>query len=188
MGGKTDPQIVREYLDVLAPGGGDHHLPAVLEQLSRLLAEAEHDVAASGRVLPGVPEVLASVADDPRFVQTVLTGNLASNAGVKLAAFGLDKWLDLSLGAFGSDDADRTRLVPIAVDRVAERTGRRFGAGEVWVVGDTANDLACARAVGARCLLVATGSQDLANLQALRPDEVLADLSDTDEVLAVLAS
>jgi phosphoglycolate phosphatase len=188
MGGKTDPQIVREYLAVLAPEAGDDHLPAVLEHLSRLLGEAEQQVAESGRVLPGVPDVLARVADDPRFVQTVLTGNLVSNAGVKLAAFGLDKWLDLTLGAFGSDDADRLRLVPIALDRVAERRGRRFSSDEVWVVGDTANDLACARAVGARCLLVATGSLDRSTLEALGADAVLDDLVDTEGVVAVLAS
>ncbi len=188
MGGKTDPQIVREYLAVVAPGAGDEHLPAVLGHLSRLLGEAQDQVTESGHVMPGVPEALARLAGDPRFVQTVLTGNLVANAGVKLAAFGLDQWLDLSLGAFGSDDADRLRLVPIALDRVAERRGRRFAPEDVWVVGDTANDLACARAVGARCLLVATGGTDRPGLEALGPDAVRDDLADTDAVVALLAS
>ena len=48
-------------------------------------------------------------------LQSVLTGNLAANARLKLGAFGLDRWLDLEVAATGSDDHDRTNLVPVAL-------------------------------------------------------------------------
>jgi phosphoglycolate phosphatase len=54
------------------------------------------------------------------------------------------------------------------------------------VIGDTARDLACARAGGARCLLVATGRVDYEELASLGADGVLADLSDVEAVIGVL--
>jgi phosphoglycolate phosphatase-like HAD superfamily hydrolase len=118
----------------------------------------------------------------------VLTGNIAPNALVKLASFDLDRLLDLEVGAFGSDHADRNELVPIARERVARLRGKRFASFEVWVVGDSENDLACARAGGVRCLLVGTGRAGLDELRTLGADAVLADLGDTDSVIEILRS
>jgi phosphoglycolate phosphatase-like HAD superfamily hydrolase len=190
MGGKTDPQIVREYLAMLEIGEaeGSDHLPVILDHLATALAAVEHVIAERGRVLPGVEAVLGRLGDDPTVLQTVLTGNLAANAVVKLAAFGLQDRLDLEIGAYGSDDADRNRLVPVALDRAADQRGRRFGQDQVWVVGDTPNDLACARAGGVRCLLVASGRPGYDELAALGPDALLPDLIDTDAVVRLLRS
>jgi phosphoglycolate phosphatase len=190
MGGKTDPQIVREYLAMLEIGEaeGSDHLPVILDHLATALAAVEHVIAERGRVLPGVEAVLGQLGDDPTVLQTVLTGNLAANAVVKLAAFGLQDRLDLEIGAYGSDDADRNRLVPVALDRAAAQRGQRFEQEEVWVVGDTPNDLACARAGGVRCLLVASGRPSYDELAALGPDALLADLTDTDAVVRLLRS
>jgi phosphoglycolate phosphatase-like HAD superfamily hydrolase len=56
------------------------------------------------------------------------------------------------------------------------------------VVGDTPNDLACARAGGARCALVATGHAPAEELDRLNPDALLDDLSDTEAVVKLLTS
>jgi phosphoglycolate phosphatase-like HAD superfamily hydrolase len=53
----------------------------------------------------------------------------------------------------------------------------------VWVVGDTPRDLACARAVGVRCALVATGRRSIEELTGLGADIVLPDLSDPQPLL-----
>jgi phosphoglycolate phosphatase-like HAD superfamily hydrolase len=74
----------------------------------------------------------------------------------------------------------------VAVDRVVERYGRT--PGTTWVIGDTARDLACAQAGGARCLLVATGRIPIAHLEPLGADGALADLSDTEAVATLLLS
>ena len=190
MGGKTDPQIALEILagmglDARAAHG---HLPLVLGRLEAELAGAVDLIREAGHVLPGVEEVLERLHHDGDVVQSVLTGNTAANAATKLAAFGLDRWLDLEVGAFGSDHHDRRELVPVARDRVAELRGRRHEPNEVWVVGDTPHDLACARAADARCLLVGTGFTPLAELAALDADAVLPDLADVDEVVELLRS
>lgn len=188
MSGMTDPKIVHGYLEMLGieETEAEHHVGPVLGQLAAVLADAADEVRQLGRALPGVEAVLGELAGDLDVLQTVLTGNVAPNAVVKLEAFGLLRWLDLEVGAFGSDDADRNRLVPVALDRAAAIRGRRFAPEQVWVVGDSAADLACARASGVRCLLVATGRADYEELEALGADAVRHDLADTAAVVELL--
>lgn len=190
MSGKTDPQIARELLVLaeVAEEDVDLHLGPVLEQLAAEVAAVAERIRREGRTMPGAPELLRRLAAEPGVVQSVLTGNLAANAAVKLAAFDLDQWLDLDIGAYGSDHHDREELVPIALRRAAERHGIDPRPEDVWVVGDTPRDLACARAGGARCLLVGTGNFEVDELRRMGPDAVLADLSDTDAVFDLLAS
>lgn len=190
MSGKTDPQIALEIMAALdmAEAEADRFLPAVLEGLIRELEAAEETIREHGRVLPGVRELLPRLHRPPSVVQSLLTGNLAPNAALKLRAFGLERWVDLEVGAYGSDDRDRTVLVPIAMAKAGERYGHRFEPEEVWVVGDTPRDLECARAAGARCLLVGTGRYGFEELEGLGADTVLRDLSDVDSVHTLLTS
>jgi phosphoglycolate phosphatase-like HAD superfamily hydrolase len=188
MSGKTDPQIVREYLTMLGRHEEEHHIPRILGELEAELAAAKDIVREYGCVLPGVAEILLRLHADPEFTQTVLTGNIAPNALVKLEAFSLEQWLDLDIGAYGSDHADRRELVPIALDRAARLRGLHYTPGDVWVVGDSANDLACARAAQVRCLLVATGGSNCEQLRALGPDAVREDLAAVEDVVDLLRS
>lgn len=188
MSGKTDPQIVGEYLALMAIAEPEGQVARVLDELVLALAAAEEAVRERGRVLPGVEQILEDLAAAGTVLQTVLTGNVAPNAAVKLGAFGLERWLDLEVGAYGSDHADRERLVPVALERAARLRGGRFTPADVWVVGDSPADLACARAGGARCLLVATGRSGYDELAALRPDAVRRDLGSTAEIAALLRS
>ena len=183
--GKTDPQIAREILGVLdLADQADGHLPGILAELERTLGAGRDEMRRGGRVLPGVPALLDALRAGGA-VQTVLTGNTAANAAVKIDAFGLRPWLDLEVGAFGSDHHDRNRLVPVALRRVEERYGP-VDRLRTWVVGDTPFDAQCARAGGVRCLLVATGRGPRGDLEAAGAERVVDDLSDTDAVLEIL--
>lgn len=188
MSGKTDTSIAME---ILAFAGLDEaavteQLPLVLTRLEAELAEAGGLVRDQGHTKPGVPSLLARLHAEPRVLQSLLTGNIAANAVVKLAAFGLDQLVDLEVGAYGSDHHDRQELVPVALDRAARLRGYRFTPDQVWVVGDTPRDLACARAGGARCLLVATGQFSEADLRAEGADHVVADLGDNEAIVRLL--
>ena len=190
MSGKTDPQIARELLleaEVHADEV-DSHLPDVLRRLEQHLLAAEHQMQDGGTATTGAAEVLQALAARDDVVQSVLTGNLAANAVVKLRAFGLDGWLDLDSGAYGSDHHERDELVPIALQKASARHGVTFTASDTWVIGDTPRDFACAKAGGARCALVATGNFSRAELEALGADAVLDDLVDTDAVVALLTA
>ena len=56
----------------------------------------------------------------------------------------------------------------------------------VIVIGDTPFDIECARVAGAISIAVATGGHSVEELRAAGADFVLADLSDTQRVLALL--
>jgi len=50
-------------------------------------------------------------AATPGVRQSLVTGNLVANAALKLTALGLKGFLDVEVGAYGTDHADRNQLV-----------------------------------------------------------------------------
>lgn len=187
MAGKTDRQIATEWLSALGRPSDAVLVERVLAALAEVVRAAAPELRRRTRVLPGVEAVLARLAG-AGVAQSVCTGNLAVNAAVKLRSFGLERWLDLEVGAYGDDHDDRRALVPLALAALRRRDGAAPSAEVVWVVGDTPNDLAAARSAGARCALVATGGTAWAELARLQPDAVFGDLADAHAVATVLAS
>jgi len=115
-------------------------------------------------VLPGATESLEALAREQEVTQSVLTGNTVEVAYIKLRAFGLDRHLDLSIGAYGNDHRDRSRLVDIARSRAIEQLDTPIQADQVILVGDTPNDVAAALTAGARVIGVASGRYSLEQL------------------------
>lgn len=181
MSGKTDQQIIceahpeRPATELLAA------LPAFTQAYLALLDAERAALRRMGRVLDGVLPALLGLADAGA-LQSVITGNLEPVARYKLGLFGLAPYLDLRIGAYGSDHADRTRLLPIALGRLA---AQRIAAPQrVVVIGDTPADIACGRSAGARTVAVATGTWSAAQLAAAQADAVLPNLHDTALTLA----
>ena len=166
--GRTDQQIALSMLE------GEHdHLPRVLEELELALEGAPRARSPPRAApIPGVPETLAALHERDDVINSLLTGNIAANAALKVSAFGLDRWLDIEVGAYGSDPhEERYELVAIARERAARKYGEPTGA---VLVGDTPLDVRAAREAGARAVAVATGFSDLDELRASEPDAVLA--------------
>jgi phosphoglycolate phosphatase len=179
--GRTDHQIALSMLN-----DSTEHLPAVLEQLVEKLAARRDAIAADGHVYPGVREALAALHDADGVINSLLTGNLEANAAVKVGAFGLERWLDLEAGAYGSDPHERrSDLVAVARERAAARYGEPTGA---VLVGDTPLDVLAAREAGARAVAVATGFADPDALRASEPDALLQDLSDTAAAIRAITA
>ena len=183
-GGKTDEQIALEVL--LAAQIGDDHAAEILARFGAIYCselERQRELLVGDlRVLPGVEAVLQRL-HALGVTQSLLTGNLEPIARLKLACAGLDRYVEFDLGAYGSDNRDRTCLVPVSRERMRQRSGSEL---DVVVVGDTPRDIACARAGGARVVAVATGNYTRAELEAHYPDRVLDDLQDTEAVVASL--
>lgn len=183
MAGRTDPQILQATLEA-------HRLEAddgAFSRFSALLAQAYAGggdlLRRNGRALPGAAEAVAALAARPGIVQSLLTGNIRPVALAKLTAFGLDRHLDLAVGAYGSDDALRANLVAVARRRAAARYGRIFPLAATVLIGDTPHDVAAARLAGVAVVAVATGVATAAELRAAGAGVVLPDLADTDAFL-----
>jgi phosphoglycolate phosphatase-like HAD superfamily hydrolase len=90
-------------------------------------------------------------------------------------------------GAFGDDSHDRRDLPEIAATRISKSLNLRLEPHQLIVIGDTPNDIACAKHFGARSVAVATGrSHSVDLLLSFGPDLVLESLEDTTAVLRAL--
>lgn len=181
--GRTDLEIALDLLGRAGIEAGDGVLERFGAELHRALEDRRAELRARGRAYPGARESLARLGREPGVVQSLLTGNIAPNAEVKLGAFGLDRLLDLEIGAYGSDHRDRGRLVEVALAKLARKHAVALAPADAVLVGDTPLDVAAARQGGARCVGVATGPYGGADLAAAGADVVLGDLRDTDAVL-----
>ena len=180
--GRTDGAIARDILI----GAGisatriDERADAVREATCREYAQrCPSDM--SGFLAPGVPDLLAGLAEREGVRLALLTGNFEPIAWLKMERAGIGRHFPRGQGAFGSDSEDRAELPPIARRR-AGMDGRAYPRERTVVVGDTPRDIACARAGGARCIAVTTGSYDAAALADA--DAVVPGLLAAAEVLA----
>jgi len=185
--GKTDPQIVRELLELAGhPDASDEgRIRAVCRRYVEVLGAELAKPTQSTKLMVGIVELLDALAGhetDGRALVGLLTGNLASGAALKLRSAGLDA-ARFRVGAFGSDSPRRSDLPAVAATRAAALTGRTFAGPDVVIVGDTPEDVACGRGIGARAVAVATGSYDTAALRAAGAASVFPTLADTAAVL-----
>ena len=179
--GRTDHQIALTMLD-----GERDHLPRVLEELAEALEARKEAVRLDGHAYPGVTEVLEALHGRGDVVQSLLTGNIESNAALKVSAFGLERWLDFEVGAYGSDPHERrSDLVAVARERAAAKYGETTAA---VLVGDTPLDVQAAHEAQARAVAVMTGFADREALIESAPEALLEDYSDTAAAVAAITS
>jgi phosphoglycolate phosphatase-like HAD superfamily hydrolase len=141
--------------------------------------------AQTTRLMAGIADLLAALEPHEarrRALVGLLTGNVAPGAVLKLRSAGLDP-ARFRVGAYGSDSARRAELPAVAAARAAALTGVTFTGSDVIIVGDTPDDVACGRPIGARTVAVATGSYDTAALRATGAAYVFETLADTAAVL-----
>jgi phosphoglycolate phosphatase len=184
--GRTDLEIA---LDMLASSGveaAEGLLDVFGDELAAAMATRSQALREYGRAFPGAAAALERLQSEPDVLQSLLTGNIAPNAKVKLAAFGLDRHVDFEIGAYGSDDRMRGRLVAIAREKAERKHGVELHAGDVVLIGDTPLDVRAAHEGGARAVGVATGPYDVDALRDAGADAVLGDLTDTEAVLSAL--
>lgn len=136
-----------------------------------------------GRVLDGVPALLAALEDEPEVVVGLLTGNTLAGARTKLDAYALSSNFCFESSAYGSDHWDRNQLGFLAMKRASEKRDLEFVPEQVTVIGDTPKDIACAKACGARALAVATGGFGSESLASHDPERVISSLEATEDVL-----
>lgn len=155
---------------------------------NRYLIHLAEEIERPGRgvkaVMPGVRELLDRLHVREDVFIGLLTGNFEAGARIKLRHFGL--WKYFRCGAFGDDDADRNALVPVAVSRARDCGVEVTSSRDIFVVGDTPHDVACALTAHATPVGVATGSYTVEQLRASGADIVFADLSDLEAFDALL--
>ena len=187
--GRSDRAIALELMQVNGVEPSAENWQRFLTGYCRRI---ESSLAAStGCVLPGVVELLDEIAELDHVSVGLLTGNVEHGARAKLAHYGLAE--RFAFGGFGDRYTDRNDIAAAAL-RAADQhlTVNSNGTPPTFrgamVIGDTVNDVKCARSIGAYTVAVATGPASAAELAASEPDLVLNDLTDADALLAELRS
>jgi phosphoglycolate phosphatase-like HAD superfamily hydrolase len=183
--GRTDWSIFRDALDKIGRELDDDLFARLRDEHVKNLRE---EILERGdgvkAIMPGVIDLLSVLADRDDVYLGLVTGNFQDAARIKLEHF--DLWRHFPCGAFGDDAADRNELVPLAVERARECGVPDIPYGDVIVVGDTPHDVACADAVGALPVAVATGTFTVEQLRDTGAAVVLTDLRDTAGFIRIL--
>jgi phosphoglycolate phosphatase-like HAD superfamily hydrolase len=185
MTGRTDRAILADTLALHGKPADDDLLTRLYEALGAAAVSARQEIMSRGRALPGAVGAVRALAD-AEVLQSVVTGNIRAIAEVKLEAFGLTEHLDLQIGGYGSDGSDRALLVRAARERAGAKYGVEVSPDRVFVIGDTAYDIAAAHDAGIRSIAVATGGTSGAELAALGPMAVLDDLTGVETLCRVI--
>ena len=186
--GMTDTQIAYESLkdEGFTPerilGAKENLLKIFKEEMSRVLSENK----GAHELLPGAREILEAVSQRQEFVCALLTGNLSVAAEIKLRSFDLWKYFENAPNIFGEISHDRRLLAKAAVEKISEHLGVKLKPEQFIVIGDTPNDIACARSIGAKMVSVATGRNNLKEkLAEFKPDVLIDNLAETERILRI---
>ena len=155
---KIAPDVKKIVID-LVRAKGLKALPGVIDLINELTARGIH---------PGL-----------------LTGYMEDIVGPKLEAAGMNR-KDFPYGGFGDHCPKRVDTANNAMKSASAFFGRTIEPSRALVIGDTPNDIACARAIGAAVLAVATGKFSEKELAEHDPDFLLPDLTDPDKFLKII--
>ena len=167
--GRTDGEIARLILLDLGVSARriDDLADAVRATCCQIYAEiCPPDL--SDHAIPGMPELVAWLAERDGARLGLLTGNFEPVGRLELARAGFGEWFRSAPGAFGSDSEDRA-----ALPAIARRRAGHIPRDQAIVIGDTPRDIACARADDLRCVAVATGQfgrEELSDADAVAAD------------------
>ena len=186
--GMTDLQIVFEALSDAAIS--QEEILARAEVLVSRLTEEARRVTGNGEkffeLLPGVRETLEVLDAHPRYKSGLVTGNIKPMAQLKMELVGLDHFFTLP-GAFGDESHNRRDLPARAAERIRKHLQMDLAPEQFIVIGDTPNDIDCARHFGARAVAVGTGRfYTREEILACEPDAMLPDLTNTKIVIETL--
>jgi len=183
--GRTDWEIVEHLLDY-----ADVEFPRNFESLKTIFhdfsieLETEINNGLNPHVYPGVYELLKNLDTHSGFNCGLLTGNIKVGARLKLEAANLFKYFPV--GAFGDDAKERYKLAEIAIQRAKVYFGNNINKKNIWIIGDSIHDIRCAQKNNLRCLAVCTGLTSRTDLEKEKPEFMVDDFSDMNNVISIL--
>jgi phosphoglycolate phosphatase len=184
--GRTEPDIFQDTLALHDLAPSEESLERFADAMATGYSAKMSLMRQRGHALPGSAAALDALDQVPGIVQSVLTGNFKPVAITKLATFGLDAHIDFEVGAYGSDDSVRAKLVDVARRRAAAKYRTTFDQRATVLIGDTPSDIAAGRDAGAFVIAVASGRSSMDELRGADAEVVLRDLTDIDTLVEVV--
>lgn len=207
--GRTDLGIFSDLLVANGLVASETNLRKLTQSYFERLPATLHQ--RSGRILPGVVELLDLLDSDERCVQSIATGNMPRSALHKLAHYKIAGYF--RHGVFGHEALGRLDLAQplLAAAESLTETAQHAPSTEqhvasielnfqpsnsippreataltsrddIVIIGDTPLDIALAKCVGARSIAVGTGGYQLEQLVESGADLVVEDLQATEKL------
>lgn len=182
--GMTDYYIAHQVIK-LATG----REPAV-QEICQLIARYEevlpsHLAARQGHLTPSVKDILTDLHKREDYVNLLLTGNTAIGAKIKLIHYGLADFFNFQHSAFCANCFNRTEISTQALSNVKKHYPL-VAPEQIYIIGDTPNDIHCGKAIGARTIAVATGRYSVEELQVHSPWWVVPTLPSPTEFIEAI--
>ena len=186
MAGFTDPLILKDMFQRAGIEGIeldyviDKFFPIYFERF-----EQRYNAATDRKMFDEVEIILNELSEEDDIYLGLVTGNMKRSAMIKLSPFSLERFFPV--GAFASDDSDRDKLPPIAVDRAERNWNVEFQNESVFVVGDTIHDVRCALVNNYKAIGVArrNGDKEKSLLKSAGADWVFNALPSSSEFKAI---
>lgn len=185
LAGRTDSDIIRGA--VLQIKGKFNAADAANLLIRYHMALPKHLPQCFGSLLYNVEETL-KFFDDPAngYKNCLLTGNTKTGTKLKLAHYGIEQYFDFNRSAFGEMSEDRSQLAKILWQRFYS-VDPTITPDQFIFVGDTPNDVKCANAIDAKCLIVLNGSSySREDFEQVKPWKIIDHLPDDPSELKAL--
>lgn len=177
--GMTDQQIIYEVLKL--NGLDDEKVKLKLDFCMQTMVSAFEENHRNDNVvvLDGVEDLLNALEKN-NVLMGLVTGNLEPIGRGKMEKLNLNHFF--KVGGFGNEHINRTELVKIAIEKAQSNFGFIF-SNNVFLFGDTPQDINAGKEAGIISIGVATGIYSKEQLKNAGASVVLDDLTKTDFII-----
>jgi phosphoglycolate phosphatase len=165
--GMTDYYIAEQIINNITGHQSTHEKTSALIKRYEELLPA-HLAARKGIIMPSVQAILVHFDKRQDYISLLLTGNTYAAAAAKLRHYGLAKYFDFTASAFCHQSPDRSAIASQALQSIQQHYPS-MACNNIFIIGDTPNDIQCGKAIGARTIAVATGIYSLDVLSSHKP-------------------
>lgn len=179
MAGKMDKNILEEALEKNNLSNEDVH-----EIISHYGVNLRKELESNKefKLLQNIKINLHKLSKDNRIYNVIATGNSEVGGILKLKKAGLDEYF--SLGSFGNHFTKRNLLVKNAINVARFSYDIDFKKENIYMIGDTPDDILAGKENGIKTISVATGGYSKEKLAINKPDYLFDTLP--ENLMAVL--
>jgi len=171
MAGKMDKNILQEAMKNNNIYEDDFH--DIISHYGMNLKK-ELEANKDFKLLQNIKINLHNISKDNRIYNVIATGNSEVGGILKLKKAGLDEYF--SLGSFGNHFTRRSILVKNAINIAKFSYDINFEKEDIYMIGDTPDDVMAGKENGIKTIGVATGGYSIEKLEINKPDYLFSTL------------